>query len=144
MNNLVGNIPSSTELVFDQVTGTLWNEWSNGGVTFDNIDLMGNILSSFDHPCCAYNGLEYVNGVLYGTNIQRGGGLSPSTLITIDPTSQTITDIGLTGLGPISGLAYDTINSILYGVTAGGSDAMLVTIDIHTGVATPLVRWKAS
>jgi hypothetical protein len=84
----------------------------------------------------ALNGLEFVAGTLYGTFITAGGGAAPSDLVIVDPTSGVLTVIGPTGFGPISGLAYESVRSRLYGVTAGSTAASLVTINLGTGAAT--------
>lgn len=44
--------------------------------------------------------------------------------------------IGATGVGPISGLAYDVVGQVMYGIAGGGGPANLYTIDLSTGLAT--------
>ena len=45
--------------------------------------------------------------------------------------------IGATGAGPISGLAYDVVSAIMYGIAGGQSPlGELYTIDLTTGVAS--------
>ena len=82
--------------------------------------------------------MEFVGPVLYVTNVTAGGGATPSTLEILDPLSGILTPVGLTGFGPISGLAYDSASGTMYGVTAGGSPATLVTVNLLTGLATPV------
>jgi len=84
----------------------------------------------------SFTGLEFINGVLYGAAIPNT--CAPSELMILDPYSGGASPIGLTGLGPLSGLAWDDVQQVLYGITGcqqqGASD--LVTIDIATGLAT--------
>lgn len=136
---LIGTSPiTSTEIEFGQ--GELYSE--PAGL---NIDLFilnpssGAVEGSLTHPCCALNGLEFVGNTLYGTNITED--LGPSTLVIVNTTTGEFTPVGPTGLGPISGLAYEASTSTMLGVT-GGRDGVpfgrtsLVTISLETGVAT--------
>jgi len=70
-------------------------------------------------------------GTLYGVT---GAGGSSSTLYTIDPTTGAATSVGAVGTS-LSGIAYDSQNSTLYGI-AGSSSSNLVTINTTTGAAT--------
>ena len=87
----------------------------------------------------SFTGLEYVGDTLYGTSLEFPR--SPSLLSTIDPVGETVTPIGLTGVGPITGLAWDEVNEIMFGV---GTDPFetgpthLYTIDLDTGNATQI------
>jgi hypothetical protein len=87
----------------------------------------------------SFTGLEYVGEVLYGTSIIEPRG--PSYLYTIDPIGEIFTMVGPTGYGPITGLAWDEVNEIMYGV---GTDVftqaptLLFTINLETGEATPI------
>jgi hypothetical protein len=56
--------------------------------------------------------------------------------VTVDTATGALTHIGATGFGPISGLAYDKGAGIMYGITAGGTPANLVRINLTTGAAT--------
>jgi len=81
------------------------------------------------------NGLEFdPSGTLLGTYIP--GSASPSTLVSIDPTTGITTSIGLTGEGAIGGIAFHRVTGVLYGVTSGGTSPALLTIAPSTGVAT--------
>jgi len=86
----------------------------------------------------AFTGLEYVGGVLFGTFIVSGGGFSPSTLATVDPLTGNFVPIGLTGVGPIAGLAFDTNAGIMYGIAGGPGPTTLYTIALGSGLATPV------
>jgi hypothetical protein len=77
--------------------------------------------------------LEWIDGVLYGTAIPGPGG--PSELRILDPFIGTSTLIGATGLGPISGLAYEPTSDTLYGIAGGRGLSNLYTIDRVTGTA---------
>ena len=80
-----------------------------------------------------FTGLEWVGSTLYGTSIDSAGG--PSNLRTLDPWTGATTDLGLTGFGPITGLAYDQSSSTMYGVVGPGTSNLL-TINLSTGAAT--------
>ncbi len=82
----------------------------------------------------SFTGLEFVGSTLYGTSMTVVGG--PSTLQTLNPYSGAAVPIGLTGVGPISGLAYDAGTGVMYGIDGGSGPANLYTIDLITGVAT--------
>jgi hypothetical protein len=85
----------------------------------------------------AFNGLEYIDGVLYGAAIANT--CEPSQFMILNPYTGGTTLIGPTGVGPISGLAWNGFHEVMYGVT--GCDevygsSQLVTIDMTTGAAT--------
>jgi hypothetical protein len=126
----------ATENEFDNTTGTLYAEGSDGNQNLYTIDpSTGDVLGSVVHPFGALNGLEFVGGTLYGTFIPFA--LQPSTLVTVDVSTGALTTIGPTGLGPITGLAYDAAAGVMYGSTAGVSGpADLVTVNLATGAAT--------
>jgi hypothetical protein len=84
----------------------------------------------------AFNGLEYVGSTLYGAAIQFGRG--PSTLRILDPVNGSSVAIGPTGVGPISGLAYDPTSGVMYGIAGASGPAILYTIDLSSGAATPV------
>jgi len=86
----------------------------------------------------SFTGLEYVGATLYGTHISAGGGAAPSTLSILTPTTGAFVPIGLTGVGAIAGLAYDTGAGIMYGIAGGPGPASLYTISLITGLATPV------
>jgi len=124
----------ATEIEYDFLSGKLYATEVDGdpwlhtidpstGVSLDEVDIDG-----YDNV----PGLEFVGSTLYGAM-----GTSPSHLVTINPVTGAVTDIGSTGIyEPLSGLAYDASTSTMYGVTAGGDYAHLVTIDVTTGWAT--------
>ena len=70
-------------------------------------------------PIGALNGLEFVGSTLYGTFIPMAGKFR-RRLVRVDTLTGALTSVGLTGQGPISGLAFDSPSGIMYGVTAGG------------------------
>lgn len=134
---LIGLMPEvlATEIEFDILTRTLWAEESNGGLDLHRIDpASGGSLETVRLPEGALNGMEFVGSVLYGTFITDPQG--PSDLVTVDTSSGELTTIGPTGVGPVSGLAYDDLTGVMYGVTAGGNLSDLVIIDLTTGHAT--------
>jgi len=135
--SLIGTMPSglATEVEYDITNGILYADETDGGPNLHTIDLAtGASTGTAMHPSGALNGLEFANGNLYGTFISGPGG--PSEFVIVDPGTANFTDVGPTGYGPISGLAYDENTGVMYGVTAGGSTAQLVTISLTTGAAT--------
>jgi hypothetical protein len=128
--------PAATENEFDIETGTLYSEGADGNPRLYTIDQStGGVLGSVVHPSGALNGLEVVGSTLYGTFIN--GPNRPSTLVTVDVSTGAFNTIGPTGLGPITGLAYDAAARVMYGSTSGASGpADLVTLDLATGAAT--------
>jgi hypothetical protein len=86
----------------------------------------------------AFTGLEYVGNVLYGAGVN--GTCGPSTLFTLDVNTGASVPLGPTGVGPISGLAYDARTSTMYGVTGCWQQgpSLLVRIDLTTGLAIPI------
>lgn len=91
-------------------------------------------VTSFD---VVFNGLEYVGDIAYGTSITEAQGASQ--LQTVDLAAGTSSVIGYTGVGPVSGLAYDLASDTMYGVL-GGQLTMtnFITIDLNTGLATSI------
>ncbi len=80
------------------------------------------------HTFDAINGLEFVNGTLYGTRTVAGD------LVTIDQSTGAETPIGPLGIGDsVAGLAYDESTGTMYGSTVAGN---LVTVNLGTGAAT--------
>lgn len=130
--------PGVTEIEFDFVNLRGVLQTRDGIFTNQLMDIFncapitGQVFSGW-----AFNGLEFVDGVLYGTGIASSCG--SSNLMILYPVSGTTTVIGPTGLGPIAGLAWSEVQQVMYGITGctnqlGPSD--LVTIDMTTGTAT--------
>lgn len=142
-SQFIGALPAhSTEIEFDNINGLLYSDDSNGSPFIRNVDYDGTEIGSAEHPCCALNGMEFIGQDLYATNIDGPG--EPSKFVKVDPATGAFDFIGRTGLGPITGLAYDSINGILWGITNGERNGILtgsqlVTIDVGTGIATPIV-----
>jgi hypothetical protein len=128
--------PAVTENEFDVETGTLYSEGADGNRLLYTIDQStGGVVGSVVHAYGALNGLEFVGGTLYGTFIS--GPNRPSALVTVDVSTGAFATIGPTGVGPITGLAYDATAGVMYGSTQGISrPADLVTVDLATGAAT--------
>lgn len=130
----------ATEIEINPSTGVGYAQNPNGvfmGNLFDGVT--GASLSGSVPTIGSFVGLEYVGDDLLGTYHINAGGAS--TLAILDPTTGVQTDIGLTGIGPINGLAYDASSGVLYGSTARnalGPTSWLVTIDLGTGAATPV------
>lgn len=131
--------PGATELEYDDLTFRAFVQARDGAFVGRLVDLstcapVADMVSTSD---LAFNGLEFVDGTLYGTAIPFS--LEPSHLMILDPETGSATDIGPTGQGPISGLAWDPSTATMYGVTGGAAGygpSKLVTIDLDTGLAT--------
>ena len=80
-------------------------------------------------------GLEFINGVLYGT-YETLPTATASDLVIVDQSSGALTTIGSTGFQLVEGLAYDPVSGVLYGVTSGATGGDLITIDMTTGGGT--------
>lgn len=134
---LVGNVGDGccTEIEYDNVNNRAWAQTRDGSFTAFEFDI--NTGLPIGPPpvfnAGAFNGLEFVGNVLYGAYITGSGG--PSTFATLDPATGAVGNIGLTGAGPLAGLAYDIVTNILYGIDGGPGPANLYTIDIVTGIA---------
>lgn len=136
---LIGLMPSplATEIEYDILTDTLWAEEPRLDTELHTIDpTTGASLTTVTHNVGALAGLEFVGDVLYGTFHVTSGPASPSDLVIVDTTTGALSVVGTTGWGPISGLAYDEGTGTMYGVTAGSSAAVLLTIDLNTGTGT--------
>ena len=133
---LVGPLPTgaTTEIEYNQVTHRAFAQ--SGGTVFSGFEFdvtTGQAIGSAIPNGHTFNGLDWVGNTLYGTSIDTLGG--PSSLRTLDPFTGTSTLIGLTGVGPISGIAYNSSTGIMYGVNGGGAGNLL-TINLGTGAAT--------
>jgi hypothetical protein len=134
-----------TELEYDPITDELWVESVNGDTEIVRVDpAIGAIVEVVDHGPVSLAGMEFINGVLYAAVIGiGGGGGSPeggqggSVLATVNLATGNLNNLGpITAPSVISGLAYDEATDTLYGITAGGVPADLITINRATGQAT--------
>ena len=136
---LVGNVlPSTglggvTEIEYDNTRDRAWAQGADGQFAMHEFNIftatgIGGLIPNAH----AFNGLEYVGAILYGTAIVEPGG--PSELKTLDPETGVSLLVGLTGVGPISGLAYD--GATMYGIAGGPGPADFFTLDLLTGAAT--------
>ncbi|MBI5676890.1 MAG: IPTL-CTERM sorting domain-containing protein [Nitrospirae bacterium] len=134
-STLIGTMPQTmTECVYDNLNLELYAQGSDGSFTLYRIDpATGASLGSVSTGA-ALNGMEFVNGTLYATAITCS--LCNSDLVTVNPSTGVLTTIGATGFGPVSGLAYDNITGIMYGVTGGGGPANLLTINLSNGAGS--------
>lgn len=145
---LIGHLTDngSTEIEYNNLTGKAFNQLPNGaqyGYEFDirtGLKVTGPISNGG-----AYTGMEFVGDILYATVITGPGG--PSLLQTLEFSTGLSTTIGATGIGPISGLAYDEENDIMYGVSGRPPLPSLYTIDLATGTAVTVgttITWAGS
>ena len=97
----------------------------------------GSILADSIQNNGSYDGLEFVGGVLYGTDTLGTHGIS--RLRSLNPWTGASVLIGPTGVGLINGLAYDASSSTMYGITGGpGTNSLLVQLNLSTGAATTI------
>lgn len=139
---MIGNT-RITEIEYDMATGRAFLQFSPStfvyqGQEFNIMTGAGiGIVVPNDMPGgnnIVYTGLEWVGATLYGTVITGGGG--PVELRTLNPDTGASTLIGVTGTGPIAGLAYNPNTNVMYGIAGSSGPADLYTIDLMTGVAT--------
>ena len=135
--DFVGLLPGfgATEIEYSNESGRAFVQFPDGFFAGQEFDIdTGAGIGDFIFNDAAFNGLEYVGSTLYGTAIEIPGG--PSTLRILDPFVGTSVVIGPTGVGPVSGLAYDQAAGVMYGIAGGPGPADLFTIDLGTGTAT--------
>ena len=130
--------PGATEIDFDPVSGMAFVQARDGSFQGQRFDVsacgpVGALVTTGD---LAFNGLEFVGGVLYGAGVPNT--CSPSVLATLDPSTGAPTLIGPTGLGPVAGLAWSAGTQTMYGITGCTQQgpSQLVQIDLATGAAT--------
>jgi hypothetical protein len=132
-----GTSNAVTEIEVSNLTRRAFAQCGGGdfsGFAFD--PLTGAALSG-EIPNAAgvtFTGLETIGSTWYGTSITAPTG--PYTLQRLDPFTGDTEPVGPTGVGPLSGLAYDKRSGVLYAVNAGGALSSLYTIDLTTGAAT--------
>jgi hypothetical protein len=129
--------PGATEIEYEEGGIRAYVQARDGFFAAQVFDVFRcNALGTPVNNSAAYNGLEFVAGVLYGTSIPYS--CEPSDFRILHPRTGTSTLIGPTGLGPISGLAWDVATGTMYGITGCADDGLsdLVTIDMATGAAT--------
>ena len=134
------NGPFSTEIEYNPATGRSYAQGIDGSFLgrefnmFSCAQLAPDVTTSSSH-----NGLEWIGGSLYSTNILTTCGNSMFSVL--NPATGAQFDIGPTGFGPINGLAWDPCCRKLYGSTGCTSTfgpTELVAIDITTGAATAI------
>lgn len=134
---LMGTVPFSvTEIEYDNASNRAFVQLSDGAFVGNEIDIRdGQLIAGIIPNGGAYNGIEYVGATAYGTAIYGPGG--PSELRTLDPFSGISALVGPTGVGPITGLAYDEGSGTIYGTGGGGiTTTNFFTLDLTTGAAT--------
>jgi hypothetical protein len=135
--SLLGTLPTfggagATEIEADGTTGVAWLQASGGNFFAQPFAIgSGAPLGAPVGNGGAYQGLEFALGRLYGAAATSPGG--PSDFRILDPVTGLSTLVGATGVGPISGLAFEPRNSAMIGVTGGGAPS-LVRMDITSGL----------
>jgi PEP-CTERM motif len=129
---LLGSMPEATEIEYDPLSGRAWTQYPDGAFTIQQFNInTGATIGAVIPDAGSYTGLEFVGSTLYGTVITASGG--PSSLRILNSSTGTSSLVGATGVGPISGLAY---NGTMYGIAGGSGPANLYTISLVTGLAT--------
>lgn len=125
---------SGTEIEYDNASGRFWQAQPIGDLTMQEFDINTCApLAAAVNVAHTFAGLEFVGGTLYGVGFNTPQG--PSTLYTIVPQTGAVVALGPTGRGPISGLAYDALTGVMYGIQ-GGSNAQLFRVNLATGATT--------
>jgi hypothetical protein len=132
MIGAAGAGPGSTEIEFGE--GTLYSAGSADSTLYTINPNNGTATGSVSHLSGSFNGLEFVGNTLYGAHVP--GPSTASTLGTVNTTTGAFSAIGLTGQLSLSGLAYDTGTSTMWGMTEISFEATLVTVNLTTGAAT--------
>src|SRR5215467_5637499 len=132
----VGSLPASaTEIEFDNLTGRAYLQYIDGVFQIQQFNInTGAGIGAPVNDGGSFTGLEFVGPTLYGTVITASQG--PSTLRILNPATGVSTVIGPTGVGPISGLAYNESTAVMYGIAGGPGPAGLYMINLSTGAAT--------
>jgi len=133
---LVGNTGAggSTEIECTPDGIICWSQQPDGAFTATQFNsangaaIGGPVFNGGSHT-----GLEWVGATLFATVIP--GPQFPSSLHTLIPSTGVSTPIGLTGVGPISGLAFDVCTSTMFGIAGGPGPANLYTINLGSGAA---------
>lgn len=132
-----GDGSGATEIEYNHLTGEAFAQAPDGafcGMTFDITDGavdMDNIGNAGSHT-----GIEVANGLWYATVIFAGGGAAPSELHTFNPVDGAGTLVGLTGVGAISGIAFNPLNGTMYGIAGGPGPADFYRINLSDGTAS--------
>ncbi|MFV2068945.1 MAG: hypothetical protein ACC645_18420, partial [Pirellulales bacterium] len=127
----------STEIEYDPISGRSFSQFPDGVFAGQEFDLAtGRAIGEAIANGMAFNGMEWIGTNLYATGIPEPRGRSE--LHILDPFAGTTTTVGATGLGPISGLAYDSATDRLFGIAGGPGPADLFSIDRDTGTATAI------
>jgi hypothetical protein len=136
------NLPTAggigaTEIEYDNLSGRAILQGTGASFSQQLFDIETcNPLGPLTPNGLAFNGLEFVGDVLYGTGIDEACAIS--WLHIINPETGVTTPIGPTGRGPISGLAWDPEGQTMFGVTGCYPqwEPELVKINLDTGLAS--------
>jgi hypothetical protein len=132
------NIPyTDIDFRFD---GTLYCEESFANINIIKFDYENSTTTTIGpHPLGNITGLEFIGTNLYGT-FNDLAVVGASFLVEIDENTASFLSVLPTGLGRISGIAYDRSSGILYGTEIVGNrpptGCNLVSIDLETGAGT--------
>ena len=140
----IGSLGSVTEIEF-RSDGTLFGSTGGGSsniIVVDPSDCAESLVGQ--HPYGAVNGLEFVDGTLYGAfySVEKEG-IPVTYLVIVDQSDGSLTPVGLiTGYSPVRGLAYDATSQTMFAVGSqirleGFGDDLLV-LDLATGQPTPV------
>ncbi len=134
------DVTSVTALCFTQIVGLAAVDGSTPSI-YSAIDSATGAAT----PITTNIEFDQVAGLAYDPASHRlyGSDVASSTLLAIDPLIGTATVIGAEGalgIAKVNGLAFDSANEILYGISSpdGAMTGQLVRIDTTTGVGTPV------
>lgn len=127
-----------SEIEYDINTKVAYLQGTDGSFVMQKFDIDSGIpMGSLMFIGASFTGLEVIGNQLYGVGHTEVCG--PSFLAIINPNNGNVTQVGPTGMGPITGLAFDDANGLLYGITGCASgNSRLVRINPATGAATIL------
>jgi uncharacterized repeat protein (TIGR01451 family) len=140
----VGALPTYyTEIEYDDTSGRAFASeidwWTGGGGHEFDINTGAQIGPFIPNAGLNCPSLEYAGPVAYCAASPAGGG--PATLYSGDPFAGAWALVGPTTTGPLSGMAYNHCTGVMYAVSGNcGASGLsnLYTIDLSTGVATPV------
>ena len=124
-----GSFGPVTEVQFSPDGSTLYGTTGGGTSSLITIDLTTGVESLVGvHIPGAINGMEFVDGILYGTHWNSGD----CGLVIINPDNGQIIDGDYIAEDPITGLAHNVVTGVTYGIVQvdGDEEAFLIIIDL--------------
>ena len=128
----------ATEIVANKTTGDAWVQSRDFNNTIQKFNTGTGLPTGAPvADGVSFNGLEWGPlGKLYGTEVS--GFCGGSGLMTLNPATGATTTIGVTGQGPLTGVAFDARASALYGISGFCGSPQLVRFDVTGGFAATI------